>query len=285
MKPLHIIYVPYDSGRAGERFGRGPLKARDSGLASRLSASITVKERIVLAGGFFPTEATIAFDLARRISHLVADARSEGAFPIVIAGNCISSLGTVSGMGGARRAVVWLDAHADFNTPDTTKTAFLDGMGSAILTGEAWRAASQTVPHFQPVDRDHLLFIGVRDIDAEEAERLRDPPVTLFSGDDYRANEAGVVSALQKIGNMSDTAYLHFDMDVTEPSPVPANEYASKGGFSDGQVTFLLKAIADRVPLAAAGVTAYDPGLDADGSMLIRYLNVIEQLAMLGAQL
>jgi arginase len=284
MRPVRIIYVPYDSGRAGERFGRGPLKARDSGLASRLSASLPVSEQIVMHGGFFPTEGTAAFDLARRISHLVAEARSQEAFPIVVAGNCISSLGTVSGMGGARRAVVWLDAHPDFHTPDTTSTAFLDGMGSAILAGEAWRVAARTVPHFRPIDRDHLLFIGARDIDPEEAARLSDPPVAVFSGDDYRADKPAVHSALAALGDMSDAAYLHFDMDVTEPSPVPANEFAAAGGFDDGEVASLLEAIADRVPIAAAGVTAYDPGLDTDGSMLTRYLSVIEQLAMLGAR-
>lgn len=192
MKPVRIIYVPYDSGRAGERFGRGPLKARDAALARRLAGSVAVTEQVVMHGGFFATEGTVAFDLARRISHLVAEARAEEAFPLVVAGNCISSLGTVAGMGGTRRAVVWLDAHPDFNTPDTTSTAFLDGMGTAILAGEAWTVAARTIPHFQPVDRDHLLFIGTRDIDPEEAVRLSDPPVAVFSGDDYRANRADV---------------------------------------------------------------------------------------------
>lgn len=235
-------------------------------------------------GGFFATEATVAFDLARRISHLVAEACSEGIFPLVVAGNCISSIGTVAGMGGKQRAVVWLDAHPDFNTPDTTSTGFLDGMGSAILAGEAWTAAARTIPHFQPVDRDHLLVIGALDIDPEEAVRLNDPSVTVFSGDDYRANKAAVHAALKALREISDTAYLHFDMDVTEPNPFPANEFAVPGGFDDREISSLLKAIGDRVPLAAAAVTAYDPGLDTDGSMFARYLSVIEQLAVLGAR-
>lgn len=89
---------------------------------------------------------------------------------------------------------------------------------------------------------------------------------------------------MEVLGDISDTAYVHFDMDVIEPGPVPANEFAVAGGFNDREITSLLMTIADRVPLAAAGVTAYDPGLDTDDSMFTRYLSVIEQLAMLGAR-
>ena len=283
MRPVHILYVPYDSGHAGLRFGRGPLKAREAGLAGRLGPSLTVHEQVVTHDGSFATECTAAFGLARRIAALVAEIRDEGGFPLVVAGNCLSALGTVSGMGGERRGIVWFDAHPDFNTPDTTRTGFLDGMGTAVLAGEAWRAVARTAPGFRPVARDRLLFLGARDIDPEEAERLADPPVALFSGDAVRADRDGAERAIATLGERCDAVYLHFDMDVTEPDPVPANEFAVPGGFDDAEVAALLERVAADMPLAAGGVTAFDPGLDPGGSMLARYLGVIERIATLGA--
>lgn len=283
MKPIELIYVPYDSGRAGERFGRGPLLARDSGVAARVRGHAPVTERVVTHGGYFPTEGRVAFDLAARIARLVAEGGANGAFPLVVAGNCLSSLGTVSGMGGTRKGVVWLDAHADFNTPETSTSGFLDGMGAAVLVGEAWRAAAASVPGFAPIGRGDLLFLGARDIDPGEQSRLDAPPVALFSGDDCRADTDAVLAALTALGERCDAVYLHFDMDVTEPHPVPANEFAAPGGLDDVEVAALLEAIADRTAVAAAAVTAYDPGLDAGGVMLARYLDVIERIALLGA--
>lgn len=283
MGAARLIYVPYDSGRMGERFGRGPLVARDSDLAARLSGSLTVGEQLVTHGGFFPTEGTVAFDLARRLARAVGKAVADGAFPVVIAGNCLSSLGTVAGMGGRRQGVIWFDAHADFNTPDTTTTGFLDGMATAVLAGEAWLAAAGGVAGFRPVARPNFVFIGARDIDLEEGERLADPPVTVFSGDDVRADRPAVEAAVAALARRCDAVYLHLDMDVTEPSPVPANEFAVTGGLDDGELWALLDAIAATAPIRAAGVTAYDPGLDPDASMRTRYLAAIERLARLGA--
>ena len=169
MSAARLIYVPYDSGRMGERFGRGPLIARDGGLAGRLSGSVAVSEQVITHGGFFATEATVAFDLAGRLGRAVDKAVTDGAFPVVIAGNCLSSLGTVAGMGGMRPGVIWFDAHADFNTPDTTTTGFLDGMATAVLAGEAWLAAAGRIAGFRPVARSDFVFVGARDIDPEDA--------------------------------------------------------------------------------------------------------------------
>ncbi len=282
-RAARLIYVPYDSGRMGERFGRGPLVARDAGLAARLDGALAVSEQVVTHGGFFPTEAAVAFDLAGRIGRAVDRSKDAGVFPVVIAGNCLSSLGTVAGMGGRRRGVVWFDAHGDFNTPDTTITGFLDGMAAAILVGEAWLAAAGRVAGFRPVERADLLFIGARDLDPEERARLADPPVAVFSGDDVRTRRPALDAAIAALGQRCDSVYVHVDMDVTEPDPVPANEFAVPGGLSDAEIAGLLDTIAAAVPLAAAGVTAYDPGLDPDASMRARYLAVIEHLARLGA--
>ena len=148
MGKVMLVYVPYDSGKAGERYGRGPLVAREAGLTERIATRHEVVETIVVLSGTFATEVSSAFDLAQRIAAIVSDALLANYFPIVIAGNCTTSLGTVSGLLADRRGVVWLDTHVDYDTADTTTSGYLDGMPAAILAGDTYKAAAATVPGY-----------------------------------------------------------------------------------------------------------------------------------------
>jgi arginase len=78
-----------------------------------------------------PAEVAVAFELDRLVSEQVCEAVAEGEFPLVLSGNCNTSIGTLAGVGPEGLGVVWFDAHADFNTPETTTTGFMDGMGLA----------------------------------------------------------------------------------------------------------------------------------------------------------
>src|SRR5262245_14636057 len=121
-----IIAVPYDSGRRNERMGAGPLTLLDGGLVDRLAAAgrparVSIVET---SSTLWPTEIGAAFDLARKVAARVRDALDQGAFPIVLSGNCLpAALGAISGAPDVSR-VIWFDAHGDFNTPDTTITGF-----------------------------------------------------------------------------------------------------------------------------------------------------------------
>ena len=70
-------------------------------------------------------------------------------FPVVLAGNCNSYVGTLAGLETDRAGVSWFDAHGDFNTPETTTTGFLDGMGLAMASGRCWKAMPETIAWFQ----------------------------------------------------------------------------------------------------------------------------------------
>src|SRR5205085_7479837 len=99
----------------------------------------------------FATEAGAAFELASLVRDRVAAARERGAFPMILSGNCASALGTVTALGGLQTAVLWFDAHADFNTPETTPSAFFDGMALATLVGRCWSTAVRRIPGWHAV--------------------------------------------------------------------------------------------------------------------------------------
>jgi arginase len=143
MASVALISWPYDAGLADVGMGSGASRLlADEDLHLLLSAGadrVTV-ETVPPVDPAQP-EITRIFELDRRLARHVARARARGAFPLVLAGNCISALGTTAGgQDGEPLGVVWLDAHADLDTPEDNLSGFTDVMGLSILTGSAWRA-------------------------------------------------------------------------------------------------------------------------------------------------
>lgn len=130
--------------------GRGPDAAfLAGGLVERLEgAGHSVDVRVVETSNVFPTEVGTAFALNRQIAVHVHDAAARGEFPLILTGNCISSVGGLAGLDAANLGVLWFDAHADFNTPETTTTGFLDGMALAVAGGQCWIRLAASIPTF-----------------------------------------------------------------------------------------------------------------------------------------
>lgn len=285
--PIHTILVPYDSGHRGARMGRGPLHLREQGAIDRLRVSgRSVTESVIEAPSPFPTEIGTSFTLHRALAKGVSTTVADGAFPLVLAGNCGSALGTVSGVRAATPndssdiGVLWLDAHGDFNTPETTTSGFLDGMALAALTGRCWQTLTSSIPGFRPVSDAHVVLVGARDLDPAEETALARSRVARV--DAARMQAVGAHSALDDalaaLARHVSRIYLHIDLDVHDPADAQANQYAVPGGLSAGMVRELVRVVADRFSIAAAALTAYDPAYDADGRMSNLAMDLMGQI-------
>jgi len=289
MPMISLIHLPYDSGHHGIRMGRGPLHFREHGVADRLrAAGHDVAAAIIDVPTPFPTEIGTTFALQHSLSDAVRTAIDGGRFPIVLAGNCSSSLGTVSGIRSATPndtspvGVIWLDAHADFNTPETTTTGFLDGMALAALAGRCWHGMTAAIPSFQPVSDAHVTLVGARDVDPAEEQLLAQSRVVRVEAARLQADgaDAAMGDAIATLASLGvSRVYLHIDLDVHEPAEAQANQYAVPGGLSPSRVRDLVRLVATRIDVAAASLTAYDPSYDADGRMLETGLQLLEEIA------
>jgi arginase len=275
---VSVIAVPFDSGLRDTRMGRGPHAVLSAGLVDELRARGAEVQTTVVAppNDLFASEIPMAAALQRAVAEQVAAARREGAFPLVLSGNCNSAVGTVSGMlanGEAMPAVLWFDAHADFNTPDTTVSGFLDGMAVAMLTGHCWRTLAQTVPGFRPMPASHVVLIGTRDVDPIEEELLQSARI-------IRLPVAGLSDrlavALDSFASDQEI-YVHVDLDVLDPSEGRVNAYAAPHGLSQNALRDALVQIRQRGQVGAAAFTAYDP----DGDPERRIAKVAVELAAL----
>jgi arginase len=161
--------------------------------------------------------------------------------------------------------VFWFDAHADFNTPDTTISGFLDGMALATVTGRCWPKLASTVRGFRPVHEDAVVLIGARDLDPAEAaslDRSRIRRVSAASLEPELGAEIGIVSQTC-VG-----AYLHLDLDVVDPSEGRMNGYATPRGLSRKSAAWAIQEIARNFFIYGAALTAFDPAADPNGRAL-----------------
>jgi len=247
MRPT-LLQVPYDLGREGGMGAGVPVLAET--LAGLCDAAVIVDP----SGA--ANEVAACMGIVRGLQGQVRRVVAAGGFPLVLAGNCHSALGTVAGLGG-RVGVVWFDAHADFNTPETTSSGFFDGMALALLTGSGWETLRATIPGHEPVPEEHVVLAGARDLEPGEQERLT-------SGAVLRAQASDLAEQLDTLRERVANVYLHIDADVLDPSVGRANRYACDRGFTLEELERLLDLVQSRFTVRAAAITAYDPAEDPE---------------------
>ncbi|PYP52784.1 MAG: hypothetical protein DMD39_06215 [Gemmatimonadetes bacterium] len=262
---IQLLAVPYDSGNRGVRMGAGPEALLNAGLERALrEKGHRVHTKIAeLPANSWHAEIQTSFELMRMLSSAVGDAVDSGRFPIVLAGNCNTAVGTIAGLGAQSTGVAWFDAHADFNTPETTASGFLDGTAVAIITGRCWTQLAATVPGFEPVSDDRVCLIGARDIDSLEGGLLDDSDVDVIEPRKLRTD---LSSTLASIKQRVQEIYVHLDLDVLDAEVATANKYAVAGGLSIEDVEYALSRIGTELAIAGLTLSAYDPSADTDGA-------------------
>jgi arginase len=269
---IQVFCVPYDSGHLEERMGRGPTHFVTHGLEDRLrTAGHEVRcDRLTITDPF-STEIKTAFTLHRLLADGVRAACQAGEFPLVFSGNCGSALGTVAGLGGADDlGVIWFDAHGDFNTPETTQSGFLDGMGLAAVTGQCWCTLTASIPGFRPVPARHVMHLGGRDFDPAEQKLLTASGVLTVGAQPIR--QIGVLQALQPtlaaLQPRVRRLYIHLDLDVLDSATFPANQFLPPDGLFPDQVEASIRLLGQHFQIAGGGVAAYDPAFDVENRTL-----------------
>jgi arginase len=274
---FRVIVMPYELGRLRDGVGRGPERLLEAGAAEALgSAGASVETETLQFDGRFSSEVNTSFDLMRQISERVHAARDEGAFPVVLSGSCFAAVGVMAGLAEPEPGVVWFDAHADFNTPESTVFGYFDGMGLAILTGGAWRSMRAALPGAGPVPEQAVVLAGARDFDENERARLRESRINYLPPDQLTSPDP-LLEAIEAVEPSG--VYLHVDLDVLDPEDGRANIYSAPGGVRSAQLEAIVVALLERVPVRALSLTAYDPQADADGRVPPIALGLLRQLA------
>ena len=223
-----------------------------------------------------------------------ADAVREGSRddPITIGleANCNNLLGMLAGLkydsdGNARRVgLVFIDAHGDFNVPETTLSGMLGGMPVAIAAGHALHNIRRTTGLAEPLPMSDIVWGGVRDLDPLEADRFTEYEVRQFSVQDIRELSANLKKQMRDLSDRVDVIYVHIDMDVLDPAEVRGHNLTVPDGPSSKDLAAALTLMFENPKATALGIASTPSfNLDPDGVSRQAALNLIEG-AIRGAQ-
>ncbi|TPK08017.1 arginase family protein [Mesorhizobium sp. B2-5-9] len=258
---VSLILASYDSGHYHGGMGQGPDALISGGLVDALTLAghdVTVED-IGRVGDGQEREIATGFAVCNAVSGEVRMARDRGRFPIVLAGNCLTSAGAVAGEGAD--AIIWADQHGDLNTPETSVYGFLDGMALSTVLGLCWRPMAAAIPGFRPIDPARCVLLNARDLDPAEENLLETLPV-------IRTECPGVAQATEKLKAAgANSVHMHLDLDVHDPKALQANRYVTSGGPNPEQLRDAACAMALAVPVVGITVSAYDPAFDAQADV------------------
>jgi arginase len=211
----------------------------------------------------FRDTATSSAAVNRTVAARVRAAVAAGRLPLVLAGSCITSQGVLAGLEHARSGAVWIDAHADFNTPETTASGFFPGMSLAVVTGHCFRSYWSQIGDSTPLAEAHVALFGVRDLSPEaERERLRRSEIEVVAWRDGTP-QGNITEALDRIAGRVEDIYLHIDLDGFAPEFAPGiADEPVPGGLSPTQAETIIRGAAARRTIAAATLATFNPERD-----------------------
>jgi arginase len=213
--------------------------------------------------------AEVAACAVRAAADEMTRALAEG-FTVLLGGDCSLASGMVA---GARRALgepvglIFLDADADLNTPDTTPSGFLHGMSLATALGRGPRVVVEAMGPPPYLDPEHVSLVGFRALDPGERAPLGELGLALPAHAARRVGmRATAALALDGVGNSDGPVVVHLDVDVIDPREMPARGYLTPGeALSYAEVSDLLTGILASSRVRALEVCEYDPDYDDAG--------------------
>lgn len=283
---IHIVTVPYRYDDYMDGLGRGPVSLLNAGLQSRLQAAgiettepqeSTLPDEERVDG---PIAANIG-TLGRHTAALVHEMLSDGNPVLVLAGDDTASIGVVSGVQlafeGKRLGLVWIDAHADFNTPETSFSGILAGMPVAILAGLAgpiWREAANLT---YTLPTDQILIAGLRSTDEKELGLLQSTNIRVVEAKSPKRSEL-YENALDKLTERVDIVVVNVDLDVLDPQYVPSASTPEANGLSIKQAAWMVNQVTRRGKAAVVCITSLNPRAGALGQTSVEStLSLLEQ--------
>jgi len=221
-------------------------------------------------------------------SDIVAQNERDGYFVVGLLATCPSMPGLVAGLqhsGPTREPIkigmLWLDAHPDFNTPETTRSGSLGGMPVAVATGRTLQRMRMDAHLDPPLADRHIVMGGVRLTDPLEQSLLDESFIEQLSVDDLRNITPEVFVQLDRLSKITDKIYIHIDMDVLDPREVMGHGNKVPNGPSSEQLAKLFEAIFSRYPKASAIGFATIPSID-EGGLSIAAVNRMIEAAVRG---
>ena len=270
---ISIIGVPMDFGQLHRGVDMGPAAARYTGLEPDLcSLGYTVADygdvkvpvrdhRKVNKQGGYLKEITMVCEAVYATGKQAVE---DNSFPLFLGGDHSISIGTIGGVSHDQpTGLIWIDAHADFNTPETSPSGNIHGMPLAVLTGEGDENLINIGRKGKKIDPENVVLFGIRDLDPMEKQRLKKSGISIYTMRDI--DEQGISSvankALMKFLHMQ-RLHVSLDMDAIDPVEAPGVGTPVPGGLTYREAHLFMEIISDSQKLTSMDLVEINPILD-----------------------
>jgi arginase len=277
---VRVMGVPLDLGAGRRGVDMGPSALRIARLNTRIrdldfdlsdvgDVPVTIQETHD-AGDHNARYLNQIVAVCQALSDQVSLTMNEGFFPLVLGGDHSVAIGTIAGASryyhnrGERLGVIWVDAHSDMNTPDTTPSGNIHGMPLAVSLGcgiSALTGIGGFTPKIHPED---TVLIGIRSIDESEKDLIHENGVTVFTMRDI--DERGMSEVIHEAIDIatckSNGLHVSFDVDALDPSLAPGVGTPVSGGLTYREAHLLMEHIADSGMLTSLEVVEINPIID-----------------------
>jgi arginase len=275
-----LIGAPLDLGAGRRGVDMGPSAIRYAGLEQHLAEKVGI-DTVDLGNVAAPVAEAMdegdpharflrpILGLCDRVAHLVADARRKAQTPIVLGGDHSVALGSLVGMASVHGTggVLWIDAHGDLNTPESSPSGNVHGMALAAalgLAGPAFAYESWTLPAIEP---GRLALVGVRSLDHGERELLRSIDAKVFTMSEI--DRLGIESCMREaLAHAAGASFLHvsLDMDAVDPDYAPGVGTPVRGGLSYREAHLAMEIVAESALADSLDVVEVNPVLDRENA-------------------
>jgi arginase len=287
-REIAIIGAALDLGQGRRGVDMGPSAIRYAGLEERLTS---LGYRVRDAGNVETAvpEATSPGDerarflpeikeTCERIAALVATAATAGDLPLVLGGDHSVALGTLGGLASVHGpgGVLWIDAHPDVNTPETSPSGNIHGMPLAAALGLAGAEFESDAWPLPAVDPRRVALIGIRQLDEGERRLLRDAGVRVFTMSEI--DRIGIERAVREsLDRISGSGFVHvsLDMDVLDPDVAPGVGTPVRGGLTYREAHLALELVAESGLAGSLEVVEVNPILDRENTTALTAVELV----------
>jgi arginase len=278
---IRIIGVPLDMGASRRGVDMGPsamrvagLEARLEGLGHQVTDGGNIRVEVAETRAFGDKSARYLAEIAEtctRTAEAVVKTLEEGMTPLVLGGDHSLAAGSVSGVAefyrrqGQKIGVIWIDAHSDINTPETSPSGNVHGMPLAALLGLGPELLGNIFGYSPKVAPENTVLIGVRDIDVAERENIRRAGVAevyTMRDIDERGMRTVMEEALRAAGNGTAGYHVSLDMDWIDPEDAPGVGTPVRGGATYREAHLAMEILADHGRLLSFEIVEVNPVID-----------------------
>jgi len=202
---------------------------------------------------------------------------------LVVGGECSETVGAMGGLSEVfegRAGMLWLDAHGDFNTPETSPSGYIGGMCLAMACGRTPNLGLELGLGGPPLADVRLVHVGSRALDPPEVAAFNSSPAKLYTAQQVKKSGATYVAeeAARHLDNSSDWIACHLDVDVVDPEFIPAVNYPTPGGLAPDEAARVVRELLGTGKLRALEVAAYNPSIDRNGASAAQIVTLLKKV-------